>query len=83
MRLMATKGVLEIRVIARDSKGHEAVTTFHIVIGKPGKALERAQPAGRASLSEQIHKAAHRSGGLRERLVAFAQTDEVALRRRA
>ncbi|WP_417068916.1 Ig-like domain-containing protein [Niveibacterium terrae] len=77
------EGVLDIRIVARDSKGHEAVTTFHIVVGKGGKTLEHAQPAGRASLSEQIHKAAHRSGGLRERLVAFAQTDALALRRRA
>ncbi|MBS0371789.1 MAG: hypothetical protein JSS57_21615, partial [Proteobacteria bacterium] len=77
------KGTVEVRVIARDNHGREAVATFKFVVGdgrtgaQRGAALERpAQPlaaAGRTGLAEQIRHAA-RPQGVGERLAALART---------
>ncbi|WP_235609780.1 cadherin-like domain-containing protein, partial [Azospira sp. I13] len=65
-----TRGELTLRLVARDNLGHEAVTTFSIVIGRGEKqALET--PAGRSGLNEQLQRASQRSG-FPERLAAQA-----------
>lgn len=70
-------GDLVVRLVARDSQGREAVTTFRLVVGK-----ERQAPEGRSSLSEQLRLAA-RPSGMAERLAALSQSIEAARRLRA
>jgi hypothetical protein len=58
------RGEIAIKVVARDGKGHEVTTVFHIRIGDKGTAQPRQQSedGGRAGLSEQIHQAARQRG---------------------
>lgn len=83
--VQAPKGVsgeLSIKVVARDSTGHEAVSTFKIRVGGNGAGrqtmLEHAP--GRLGLSEQIRLAAvtrhpAASGSVIERLAQAFGTD--------
>lgn len=72
------EGTVEVRVIARDSEGREAVTIFKIKVGKdqaPRSGLE-----GRSGLSEQLRQAA-RPLGLSERLAALSRSAQAAAQR--
>jgi hypothetical protein len=57
---LAFEGTLTFKVVARDSKGHVAVQVFKVVVTKDAqgvKSSERAEPAGRSSLREQLRAA--------------------------
>jgi len=73
-------GKLTVRVMARDSLGHEAVQAFDIVIQRDHRAQAPvgrnpaatvAEPTGRSSLSQQLHDARTTSG---QRLAGLAQS---------
>jgi hypothetical protein len=76
------KGELAIKVVARDSTGHEAVSTFKIRVGskQSGRQALLDQPPGRLGLSEQLRIAAVTRqpvapGSLVERLAQAFGTD--------
>ena len=73
-------GKLTVRVMARDSLGHEAVQAFDIVIQRDHRAQAPvgrnpaatvAEPTGRSSLSQQLRDARTTSG---QRLAGLAQS---------
>ncbi|WP_034294232.1 Ig-like domain-containing protein [Herbaspirillum sp. RV1423] len=84
------RGEINIRVVARDSQGHEAVQILKIRVGEvraqsaqqrllPGEWPGSEKPqivAGRSSLSEQLH--ASRNGGA-DRLAALARSVKAVL----
>ena len=55
------KGEVAVKVIARDNQGREAVQSFKIKVGTgvdtlaPGRSGEAPRPAGRSSLTQQLH----------------------------
>jgi hypothetical protein len=68
---------IEVRVIARDAQGREAMLTFTISVGKPLQSgLE-----GRSGLNEQLRMAA-RPLGVSERLHALSRAAQAAQRTR-
>jgi hypothetical protein len=76
------RGEVSIKVVARDSEGHEVVSVFKVRVGTQaqgqgsgqGQQPSRQAP-GRASLSEQLHVAARHAhgGGVLERLARIAE----------
>lgn len=72
---------LEVRVIARDSQGREAVFFFTIEVG--GEADAPPAPSsgleGRSGLNEQLRMAA-RPLGVSERLLALSRAAQAAQR---
>jgi large repetitive protein len=66
-------GELVVKLVARDSKGHEVVTTFKIHVGAKGSGHVGLDASGRLGLSDEIRLAAARGGsGVLERLAAGA-----------
>jgi len=76
--VQAPKGVtgeLSIRLVARDARGHEAVTVFKVRVGGKGDLHTSSHGSGRSAFSEQIRLAAvrHSAAGSIERLTELAQ----------
>ncbi|MGO4392251.1 Ig-like domain-containing protein [Variovorax sp. M-6] len=78
------EGTLQFKVVARDAQGREAVQVFKITITKDGQGAKVAhaewghgiaEPAGRASLNDQLRAA---RGAAAERLTALSQSAAAA-----
>jgi large repetitive protein len=56
-------GQITLLLVARDTKGHEAATTFRLLLGSPRAELDRPHglPAGRAGLDAQLQEALRHS----------------------
>ena len=76
---LAFEGTLIFKVVARDAQGREAVQVFKVIVSKDagirgahaGWHIDLAEPAGRASLSEQLRAA---GGASAERLARLSQS---------
>jgi hypothetical protein len=67
------KGEISIKVIARDSQGREAVTTFKIKLDRNAQTHASLDHHGRAALSEQVREAANGASDRMNRLARAAE----------
>ncbi|MDO9150231.1 MAG: Ig-like domain-containing protein [Methylotenera sp.] len=56
---------IEVKVIAIDEGGREAVAVFKIRLVRDGKVIEFIEPLGRSSLSEQVRQASQRASEIK------------------